>query len=265
MEWLVWPPHNWINRQEYISIQMAMFSYRIQIIIASNDGTVERYLVEQFLEMVSHMLSKVPDYGHVLFCTIGTMGNANNLLYYPYELWCDENSGMFYIADSFNHRIVRYPNNAVSGDIIAGNNLSGLGPSQLSYPYGFHFESLTNSLLIANTGGNNIVRWRIGASNWTLVAGSSNGLSGSTATLLSGPTDVLLDPMGNMYVVDMGNHRIQFFSSDQTNGVTIAGSAGLSGVNATLLNLPSTLTLDNQLNLYVVDQSNNRIQKFCRY
>lgn len=193
------------------------------------------------------------------------MGNTNNLLYYPYKLWCDENSGTFYIADSFNHRIMRYSSNTASGDIIAGDNFAGLNPSQLSYPYGFHFDPLTNSLLIANAGGNNILRWRIGASNWTLVAGSSIGSSGNTATLLSEPSDVLLDPMGNMYVVDMGNHRIQFFSSDQTNGVTIAGSTSLSGDNATLLNAPSTLTLDNQLNLYVVDQSNNRIQKFIRY
>ena len=197
---------------------------------------------------------------------LGTMGDANNLLYYPYKLWCDENSGTFYIADSFNHRIIRYSNNALSGDIIAGNNLAGTSPSQLSFPYGFHFDPLTNSLLIANAGGNNIVRWRIGANNWTLVADSSTSSSGSTPTLFSGPSDVLLDPMGNMYVVDMGNHRIQFFSSDQTNGVTIAGSTNsLSGDNATLLNYPSTLTLDNQLNLYVVDQNNNRIQKFIRY
>ncbi len=38
------------------------------------------------------------------------------------------------------------------------------------------------------------------------------GFSGSNATLLMGPTDVNLDPMGNMYVIDMQNHRIQFFS-----------------------------------------------------
>lgn len=196
---------------------------------------------------------------------IGTIGNANNLLFNSYKISCDESSGTFYIADSYNHRIVRYENNAVSGNIIAGSNTAGTSPSQLSFPYGFHFDSLTNSLLIANAGTNNIVRWTIGASNWTLVAGSSAGVAGTTAVLFQAPTDILLDPMGNMYVVDMGNHRIQFFSSGQSSGVTIAGSTSLSGSNATLLYYPSSLALDNQLNLYVVDSVNHRVQKFIRY
>jgi sugar lactone lactonase YvrE len=91
------------------------------------------------------------------------------------------------------------------------------------------------------------------------------GFSGSNATLLMGPNDVNLDPMGNMYVIDMQNHRIQFFPSEQSSGITIAGTTGSSGSISTLLNSPSSLKLDNQLNLYVVDQSNHRIQRFLRY
>lgn len=196
---------------------------------------------------------------------LGTGGSANNLLLNPYGIWLDENSGTLYIADSYNHRIMRYASNSQSGDVIAGGNGLGTATSQLSYPYGFQFDSVSNSLLIANAGTHNIVRWPIGASNWTLIAGNINEISGNTATSLMAPTDVTLDPMGNMYVADMWNHRIQFFSSGQSSGVTIAGVSGLFGTASTLLNLPPSLTLDSQLNLYVVDQSNNRIQKFLRY
>jgi hypothetical protein len=66
--------------------------------------------------------------------------------------------------------------------------------------------------------------------------------------------------MGNLYVADRDNHRIQFFLVGQSNGTTIAGITGISGTNSTLLNVPRSLALDNQLNLYVVDTSNHRIQ-----
>jgi len=39
----------------------------------------------------------------------------------------------------------------------------------------------------------------------------------------------------------------------------------VEGVNATLLNYPASVKLDNQLNLYVSDRYNHRTQKFMRY
>jgi sugar lactone lactonase YvrE len=196
---------------------------------------------------------------------IGTAGFGSNTLFYPYKIWKDASSGMLYVADSYNHRIMRYANNAASGVIIAGGNGSGTAGSQLSFPYGFYFDSFSNSLLIANAGVNNIVRWTIGASNWTLVAGDASGASGSSAILLASPSGVTLDPMGNIYVADMNNQRIQYFSSGQSSGVTIAGSTGSIGSSSTLLCAPSSVMLDNQLNLYVVDAGNSRIQMFPRY
>ena len=195
---------------------------------------------------------------------LGTSGIANNLLYFPYKIWQDEDSGVLFVADSFNHRIMRYAKNNRSGDVIAGGNGPGASSSQLSYPYGFHFDVVSNNLFITNAGTHNVVRWTIGAYNSTSVAGTS-GSSGQSATLLQHPTDVIVDPMGNIYVADMPNHRIQFFLSGQSNGQTIAGITGFAYSNATCLNLPSSILLDNQLNLYVADQSNNRIQKYLRY
>ena len=137
--------------------------------------------------------------------------------------------------------------------------------TQLFNPVGLYFDSSTNSLVIANSGDNTIVRWVIGASSWTLVAGDIYGLSGSTSTLLNCPFDVTLDPMGNIYVADRYNHRIQFVLAGQTNGTTIAGVTGVSGSTSTLLNNPLSLALDSQLNLYVADSYNYRVQKFPRY
>ncbi|CAF4393830.1 unnamed protein product, partial [Adineta steineri] len=147
----------------------------------------------------------------------------------------------------------------------AGGNGAGTGNTQLYYPYGFAFDSSSNSLLIANYQTHNIVRWVLGASNWTLVIGSPTGLSGSTSTLLNQPVGITLDPMGNIYVADSGNHRIQFFIAGQSNGTTIAGVTGSPGISQNQLNYPYWVIVDNQLNLYVSDTSNNRVQFFSYY
>ncbi|CAF0738062.1 unnamed protein product [Rotaria sordida] len=195
----------------------------------------------------------------------GISGSTNNMLSIVYGVTRDPNSGTLYISDTGNHRVMRYLSGVSSGTVIAGGNGAGLSITQLSNPIGLCFDSSTNSLLIANYGANNIVRWTIGAQNWTFVAGNLNGSSGMTSNELNQPTDVILDSMGNIYVVDMGNNRIQFFSYDQSNGTTIAGVTASNGNDSILLNNPYSVALDNQFNLYVADTYNHRVQKFLQY
>ncbi|CAF0925354.1 unnamed protein product [Adineta steineri] len=195
----------------------------------------------------------------------GSIGNGSNELARPYALTRDPNTGTLYISDTFNNRVMCYLSGALSGSIVAGGLGSGTNNTQLSSPFGIYFDSLSNSLIIANGNANNIVRWTLGASSWTLLAGNANGMSGNTSTEFNIPMDVTLDPMGNMYVVERLNHRIQFFPMGETIGTTIAGLTGISGSNSMLLNQPMSVTLDSQLNLYVADTFNSRIQKFVRY
>ncbi|CAF1371877.1 unnamed protein product [Adineta steineri] len=157
---------------------------------------------------------------------------------------------------------MQYLLNASSGTVVAGGNGLGPGITQLAYPYGFAFDSSSNSLLIANAQTNNIVRWVLGASSWTLVIGSPTGSSGNTSTLLNQPIGITLDPMGNIYVADSANHRIQFFFAGQSNGTTIAGVTGSPGISQHKLNAPCWVIVDTQLNLYVSDTANNQVQFF---
>jgi hypothetical protein len=158
-----------------------------------------------------------------------------------------------------------YPTGALSGTVVAGNNGIGYNNTQLNFPIGLYFDSSSNSLVIANAGANNIVRWVLGANSWTLVTGDLSGTIGTSSTMFHYPTSVTFDQWGNMYVADAYNHRIQFFLSGQSSGTTIAGVTAISGSNATLLNTPYTVVLDADLNLYVSDGDNFRVQKFARY
>lgn len=187
------------------------------------------------------------------------------MLKLPYGIVLNPSSSALYIADYNNHRILEYQSGASSGTIIAGGQGFGMNSSQLYRPAGLYFDSYTNSLIIANYGASNIVRWTLGDTKWTIVAGHPNGTFGNTSILLDHPTNMIFDPMGNMYVADMFNHRIQFFSNGQPSGTTIAGIVGIPGSTPALLSYPVSMALDNQLNLYVTDSFNQRVQKFLRY
>ena len=179
---------------------------------------------------------------------------------YPTGIVRDSSSNTLYIADSYNHRIVSYP----SGNIVAGGT-SGFGNNQLNRPFGLFYDSFSKSLIISNYISHNVVQWPLDASNWTHMAGGINGSSGNTSTLLFYPVGVVVDPMGNLYVADGNNYRIQFFSQGQKEGQTIAGVTGISSSTAPCLRSPRFLALDNQLNLYVSEINSNRILKFLRY
>ncbi|CAF3479516.1 unnamed protein product [Rotaria sp. Silwood1] len=182
-----------------------------------------------------------------LFAGTGTAGISMNQLSEPYGLARDSSSDTIYVADFKNHRIMRYSQSNSSGTLVAGGNGNGTNQTQLLLPNAIYFDSLSNSLLIVNTGAHNIVRWVLGASNWTLAAGNINGTAGTSSTHLKSPTDVTLDPMGNMYVVDRNNQRIQFFPVDETNGTTILELACIERV---IVGLPCANVLSGQRLLY---------------
>ena len=196
---------------------------------------------------------------------LGSPGNASDQLYTPYGIALHPILGELYIAEYSNHRIVSYPSGIKNGTLLLGGRGSGCNNTQLRNPVGVYYDSYSNSLVIANFGCHNIVRYLFGATNWTLVAGNSSGTAGWDSASFSSPVDMTFDPMGNMYVVDRNNQRIQFFSPGETSGRTIVGITGVTGANAATFDNPWAVRLDSQLNLYVADANNYRIQKFLRY
>ncbi|CAF1042831.1 unnamed protein product [Rotaria sordida] len=137
----------------------------------------------------------------------------------PSRITRNANTGILYVSDRGAHRVIRIDPVTRTVTRVAGGNTGGNANTQLNSPNGIYFSSTSNSLVIANSGAHNIVRWVIGATTGTVLAGTT-GVSGNTATQLNNPTGVTFDSMGNMYVADSGNHRIQFFRAGQTVGTT---------------------------------------------
>jgi serine/threonine protein kinase len=73
------------------------------------------------------------------------------------------------------------------------------------------------------------------------------------------PSDVAVDPDGNVFVADMANQRIQKFTNDGTF-ITKWGEKGY--IDGGEFNGPIGVAVDLDGNLYVADRTNYRIQKF---
>lgn len=94
-----------------------------------------------------------------------------------------------------------------------------------------------------------------------MVVGST-GAAGSTSTLLSSPYDIAFDGYGFMYVADFNNHRIQRYRQGSNAGTTVAGfSLGSGGGRSELYN-PSSIYVDQSLNMYILDTYNYRVMKW---
>lgn len=186
----------------------------------------------------------------------GNESNINVSFLDPMGLAKDSKTNTIFIASSDTHSIVAYP----SGKVVAGGNGPGNTSFHLNYPEGLFYDEITSSFIISNRHGHSVMRWTIGSMNGTLIGGTP-GIPGNVSSKLNNPIGVTMDPMGNVYVADYTNDRIQLYVNGEGPAQTITGLQ----VNGTRLIGPTWLRLDTQLNLFVSQFSQNRIVKFSRY
>ncbi len=72
------------------------------------------------------------------------------------------------------------------------------------------------------------------------------------------PSGVAVDTWGNVYVADVGNNRIQKFTSEEA----FLQKWGTQGGGDGEFRYPMGVALDSSGNMFVVDTNNHRIQKF---
>jgi hypothetical protein len=136
----------------------------------------------------------------------------------------------------------------------AGDGYAGSGLTHLNYPNGIFIDSL-NNLFIAdnytdslNNNVGRILKWHILQDSGQLIAGSSYGNAPNQIWFAA---DVTFDKLGNMYVSDAINNRVQLWKPGANHGITI-----ISGF------APWGIAVDNDFKIYVVDQTNNRVLKY---
>ena len=180
-------------------------------------------------------------------------------LMFPTGMYVESMTSIIWIADTGNDRIVKWlsPTNSV---VVGGSY--GTGPNQFHSPSGvFIDENDGKTMYVADSYNNRIQRWLFGTGNGTTVAGSANGESGSTLSMLAYPVAVVVDANQYMFIVDESNYRILRWRVGATSGELIADNYGAGAVSDQLVN-PSNMAFGSDGSIFVADSNKNRIQKF---
>ena len=177
---------------------------------------------------------------------------------------CSECFGLFvdilnnlYCSQDLLHKVVKKSLNdpSMTLTIAAGTGCNGSATNMLKYPNGIFVDNNLN-LYVADWGNDRVQSFRSGELNGTTVAGSGS----SSAFTLDGPTAVVLDADGYLFIVDHSRHRI--VGSGPYGFRCIVGCTGSSGSASNQLLHPRALSFDSDGNIFVADRDNDRIQKF---
>ena len=173
--------------------------------------------------------------------------------------------GALYITEVRNHRVLRLDRKTGQLTTVAGNGTLGYsgdgGPAtkaQLNEPYEVRFDQSGNMFFVEMK--NHVIR-RVDAKTGviTTVAGTGKpGFGGdggpSKEAQFSIPHSIALDAEDNIYVADIGNHRIRRIDAQSGEITTIAGNgekklpvAGQSAAGKPMLGPRALYIRDGQL------------------
>ncbi|CAF0889087.1 unnamed protein product [Adineta steineri] len=167
-----------------------------------------------------------------------------------------------YVASYNDNAIYKFVGGSGPSVVAAGGNGNGNASNQLSGPNGVYYDYLyTNSLYVADSGNNRILKFASGSTSatyGTVVAGG-NG-AGNGTNQLNNPRSIVVDSSGTLYISEAGNNRVTRWLQNSSRGITIIG--GTQGAAANQLYFPEQILFDGSRNLLVADRYNNRIQLF---
>jgi sugar lactone lactonase YvrE len=241
-------------------------------------------------------------------CQAGLAGGGPGQLFFPWGVAVDP-SGNVYVTDANNHRVDEFSSagafiKAWGWGVSDGadqletctsacqTGIGGSAAGQLYSPQGVAVDSSANVYVTDSSNrvqefssaGAFIKAWGWGVSDGadqleTCTSACQAGLPGDGAGQFSSPYGVAVDPSGNVYVTDVGNNRVQEFSSagtfikawgwgvsdgaDQLETCTSACHGGRGGGGAGGLTAPSGVAVDPSGNVYVTDVGNSRVQEFA--
>ncbi len=174
-----------------------------------------------------------------------TPSSAPGLLSAPEGVAADPTTGVTYVADSANSRVLRY---AEDGTYLGVFAPPGIGIGEVTSPKGLLVLD-DGTVLVADTGNDRI---QVFTAEGAYVRSIGVGV-------LDGPRALAKSELGALFVADTGNNRVARF--DWLTGTYVA-QVGEPGSGVGQLNAPQGVALFGTNVLWIADTGNNRIQKY---
>ncbi len=224
---------------------------------------------------------------------LGSFGIGGGLLQQPLGVAVDE-TGNLYMADTFNGRVQKFHAAGSTftadfpGGLAWGGNPSGVSAVGTTLVIGVPYGPTQSSLVVLNASGailsgltmtGQVAGLVLGFNRRIYAADVANGrvleLSldgtvfdeiggpGSGDGQLSLPQGVAVDALGNVFVADSQNHRIQIFNNLPSHN--FLGKFGTRGSASDQFELPAGIVVEGSYPtgyIYVSDTGNHRIQVF---
>jgi sugar lactone lactonase YvrE len=201
----------------------------------------------------------------------------NALLNHPWGLVLMPDGSLLF-SDQWNDRIRKVgPTGTIS--TVAGSGkwwdpiLEGGGAAAANIPSPRYLARDTAGNLYVTTG-NRVRKISTDGTIATVAGGDQSGFAGDGGpakdSKLNYPWGLAADDSGTVYVADSSNHVVRKITSGGVISAVagVGGKAGFSGdggpATAANLNFPTSVILDAQGNLIILDQGNNRVRRLSR-
>ena len=179
-------------------------------------------------------------------------GNQSNQFNRSQGISIDHKQQIIYIADSANHRIVKWKLGENNGEIIAGGNGEGNMTDQLNWPIDVIFDQSSKSLIICDSGNRRVVRWPLNNKQKKQIIIENIKC-----------WELMMNENGDLFVSDTEKNEVTRWRQDGTEGIIVAGGNG-KGDQLNQLNFPAYIFIDREDTVYVSDSSNHRIMKWLK-
>lgn len=160
-----------------------------------------------------------------------------------------------WVAD-YGNNIIKYftPAGAYLGGFMG--NVTAPGWGNINGAAGVAITNNPFPLVYLSDSNNNRIQYEV--DNGEYITWYQWGSYGSNNGQFEYPGSLVRDSHGNIFVADIGNYRVQEFTS-------IGGYItqwGMQGTGNSQFGNPFDLGIDSSNNIYVTDTGNNRVQKF---
>ncbi len=129
--------------------------------------------------------------------------------------------GNVWVVDSLNHRVQSF---SIIGEFQSSFGRQGSGDGELENPWGICIDQ-EDRIYVADWGNDRAQKFSSTGEFLMKYEGSISGDGTVNVGDLKGPSGVAVDPDGDVYVTDWGNHRVQIYASDGKYVTALVGDA----------------------------------------